>query len=398
MNILMLSYWDFQGAGMQVTTRTPVHFAERGHEVVFMVHREMTTNAADVDPVHPRLEVIRFDLPLRALARIPKVGRLRQLVLFGWSVIAAIRALARRGWRPDVVYAAECDAILIGSILRRLLGVPFVTRYYGVSTQLAAHPLRHGLYALSLRRPAHLAVMTDDGTGGEAILRRVNRRVGHVVTLRNGIDRSPSTATRVEVRTRLGVAHDEVLLLTVSRLYGWKRVDRAVRVIAALSPDESLRLAVVGGGPDRERLEALASDLGVKDRVVFVGPVPHAEVAGYFRAADVFLTLYDMSNLGNPLFEAMTQGCCVVALDTGETASVVEDDGNGRLVGPSGEEDETVERVAAAVRALVREPAVRARLGAAAREWSERNLQTWEERLDVELAAIERVVAERGRP
>jgi glycosyltransferase involved in cell wall biosynthesis len=107
------------------------------------------------------------------------------------------------------------------------------------------------------------------------------------------------------------------------------------------------------------------------------------------HAADVLLALADLSNVGNPLLEAMSCGLPVVAVDAGETGELIRDHETGRLL-PSGDA-ETVER---AVIALADDASERCRLGAGARRYAEERFWTWEARLEAELEEVERLVGE----
>ncbi len=143
------------------------------------------------------------------------------------------------------------------------------------------------------------------------------------------------------------------MLLTVSRLSFWKRVDRSIRLLAELAArGSSARLVIVGVGPEESRLRELAVALGIMDRVTFVGGVPRDQLASYYTSADLLLSLYDYSNLGNPAIEAMLLGVPVVAYDVGGTRDLVIDGVNGILVA----EPDNASALADTVGALLDEP------------------------------------------
>ena len=119
-------------------------------------------------------------------------------------------------------------------------------------------------------------------------------------------------------------------------------------------------LCMVGDGPDRERLEQLAHDLGIARSTYFVGYQP--EVAGYYRLFDAFLL--PSVNEGTPVsaIEALASGTPVVATRVGGTPDVVQDAVHGFLVEP-GDTGAAAERLAL----LAGDPVLRARLGDAGR-------------------------------
>ena len=108
---------------------------------------------------------------------------------------------------------------------------------------------------------------------------------------------------------------DDFVLVTATRLARWKRVDRAVDAVALLRKQGiAAKLLVVGDGEERTNLEDQARQLGLQGQVTFVGPVPQAEVQRYLWAADVFMSVNELSNVGNPLLEAMLAGRCILTI------------------------------------------------------------------------------------
>jgi glycosyltransferase involved in cell wall biosynthesis len=124
--------------------------------------------------------------------------------------------------------------------------------------------------------------------------------------------------------------------------------------------------------------------------------MPHEQIYNAYTLADIFLSLYDMSNVGNPLWESINMGLCIVTLDTGDTGEVIRDRVNGRLIAPDADDGVIARRVSEALAELVENPAERKRLAQGAREFGRRSLWTWEERLQAELDAISGLVRTRA--
>src|SRR5207247_5934205 len=139
-------------------------------------------------------------------------------------------------------------------------------------------------------------------------------------------------------------------VLFVGRLVERKGVAHLIEAIARLG-SRGPRLEIVGEGPERPGLEALAARLGVVDRVVFRGKIPPDELqASYARAAVCVLPSVldargDTEGLGVVLLEAMNHGTPVIASRVGGIPDIVEDGVSGLLV-PPGDAD----ALAAAVR------------------------------------------------
>ena len=132
---------------------------------------------------------------------------------------------------------------------------------------------------------------------------------------------------------------------------------------------------------------------GVGARTHFVGGVPRDELAGYYRTADLLLSLYDYSNLANPVIESMLLGCPPFALDVGGTSHLVHDGLNGVLL-PEGDPV----RIAGVVGSWLAKPAELRRLGNEAAAWASENLWSWGERMSAEIDRLDALMqrARRG--
>ncbi|REE97435.1 glycosyltransferase family 4 protein [Thermomonospora umbrina] len=120
----------------------------------------------------------------------------------------------------------------------------------------------------------------------------------------------------------------------VGRLRAQKGVDTLLRAFALLGASGG-RLVIVGDGPERARLEALAARLGVAGRVSFLGFVPHETVPALLREMDVLVLPSRYEELGSVLLEAMYCRVPVVATQVGGVPHLIRHGHNGLLV-PSG--------------------------------------------------------------
>ncbi len=163
---------------------------------------------------------------------------------------------------------------------------------------------------------------------------------------------------RLAERLRPGRYGDYVL--SVGRIESIKRVDLAVRAMRHV--DTRIRLVVVGEGTERARVERVAAEEGVGDRVRFLGAVPDDElVALYAGALAVVYPPYD-EDYGYVTLEAFLCAKPVItAVDSGGTREFVEDGVNGRVCDPE------PEAVAAAINELASARAKAASLGEAGR-------------------------------
>jgi len=348
------------------------------------------------DELVRHLRVSWFAVPwLRALGRLRKIGFFARTI---WWMMAQVLFFIK-GFRiiskhkVNLIYTWDVDAAPAGWLLSRVYPIPWVARYLGTflwdQKKKRAWKLRSWQQVLAYKLPADMVIMTDDGTFGDRVLRSLGVDMKRVRFWMNGVDRESFTSLpdKIQARRELGI-NSKWVLLTLSRLHSWKRVDRAIQALPEiLRVFPNTVLLVVGDGPERKRLERLAMDLGVAKHIRFEGAVPHRDVPKYLAAADVFLSFYDLSNVGNPLLEAMMAGKCIVTLNNGDTGRFIKNGENGVLL-----EYEDLPRLPEIIKELLANEDLRNRLGANARKFAEENFWSWQERIEVEIAEVNRLI------
>ena len=347
----------------------------------------------------PGVTVHRFSIPRWRWLPANLQAKLDRLLLFPlFALPTTLRMLRER--RPSIFYAYEASAIITASLSRlfRRKREQTIHRIQGVSVLGESHRkrwfmLRKAESLLSLRARADAYIMTNDGTRGDEVWQYWNSAVtaDRLLHIRNGISpelfQAKSDRGAALARFRLDPAHLHLLML--SRLDPIKRVDRGLRAMAGLRDSHpQVRLLIVGDGEQRQELEALAQSLGIGDRVRFLGALDRSGVAGALQCADIFLSLYDFSNCGNPLFEALLCELPIITLDNGATGTVITHGDNGLLL-PVGDGD----RLDDALRTLVEDSDARDRLRLGARSWAQANLVSWVDRMNREVEWVVRKTA-----
>jgi 1,2-diacylglycerol 3-alpha-glucosyltransferase len=126
---------------------------------------------------------------------------------------------------------------------------------------------------------------------------------------------------------------DETILISVGRLAPEKNWETLLRAFAKVYPEhQDLRLVLIGDGPSREDLKSMATELGIAERVTFLGSIPFGEVPGYLKAADIFSFASVTETQGLVTIEAMAAGLPIVAVDASGTRDIVEHGKQGFLV------------------------------------------------------------------
>lgn len=337
-----------------------------GHDVTVMV--PASGHAADTshDAAEP-YAIVRDHLWGRMFraggSPSPWRSRAARAALTGWVLFLALRA-----GRFDLVVVGH--VLPLGTValaLRRLRGMPYLLVTHGEEiTVYSRRPRMRAMLIAALRGAGAIRANTDAGAFELAALApEVAPRI-HVMP-------PPATAPPADpeataaLRRSLG-PDGSLWIVTVARLVPRKGIDTTLRALATMigAEDPPWRYAVVGDGPQRAELEALATELDIAGRVIFAGAV--AETGPWFHLADVFaMPNRDMPDgekegYGIVFLEAALAGRPVIAGRSGGAPAAVADGETGLVV-----DGTDPVAVAAALRDLLTDPLKSARMGQAAR-------------------------------
>jgi len=281
---------------------------------------------------------------------IPRFGMNLAPALLAHAAERSLRRLLADGLQFDAidahyVYPDGVAAIRLGQIF----GKPVVITARGSDlTQLPLYPRPRRMIKQAIA--AADALVSVSAALGEALV-ELGAPPERVHVLRNGIDTVMFRPTdRVAARARLGL--DGPTLISVGLLIERKGHDRTIAAMAELPGHH---LLIVGEGPERAALQALAERLGVADRVRLLGSRPHAELADYYSAADAMVLSSSREGWANVLLESMACGTPVVASAIAGNPEVVRSPAAGLVV-----ENNTAAGIAAGVRRLLANPPDRA--------------------------------------
>ena len=260
----------------------------------------------DLDVWHPRYLVV------------PKIGSLWTPEFLYRSALACVRRLQRDGQTFDVIdahyfYPDGVAAIRLG----RELGLPVVITGRGTDlTLIPQAPETRKLVVDAAARASAMVTVCEDLRQRLIVLGAAPERV---ITLRNGVDLDLfAPRDREAARAQHGLSG--FVLLSVGGLIPHKSHHIAIEALPAC-PD--CTLVIAGGGPMRAELEQLAAQLGVTDRVRFLGNTPHSQLPALYSAADALVLASEREGWANVLLEAMACGLPVLATDVNGTAEAV---------------------------------------------------------------------------
>ncbi|GAA1837156.1 GDP-mannose-dependent alpha-(1-6)-phosphatidylinositol monomannoside mannosyltransferase [Pseudonocardia ailaonensis] len=291
------------------------------------------------------------------------------------TVARTAAALAREHGATTVWFGAAAPLALLGPYLRRAAGIERVVA--------STHGHEVGWSMVPGGRQA-LRRIGDDADVVTVISRYTRRRFAaafgpqaSLEFLPPSVDTEtfrPDPAARAALRDRYGLGEAPVVTC-VSRLVARKGQDMLVRGLGSLRERVAgTRLLIVGDGPDRDRLRALAREHGVEEHVVFTGPVPAEELAPHQAVGDVFALPcrtrgggLDVEGLGIVLLEASACGVPVIAGDSGGAPETVREGETGQVV-----DGRDPAALVDALAALLADPHRARIMGAAGRAWMEK--------------------------
>lgn len=355
-----------------------VHIEEMVHALRALGHEVRVVAPAAADAASaPMGQDLGWVHKLRQ--RLP--GAVYELLELAYTGVAYRRlAAAAREFQPDVIYERYNLYLLAGLLLKRRLGVPLLLE---VNAPLVHERSKFG--GLKLQRLARWA----EGLvwrGADAVL-PVTRVLGQYVSaygvpaqrltvIPNGINEAhfAGAPTPDEAKRLLGWPAEALVLGFTGFVRDWHGVDRVIRWMAGPSAPSHARLLIVGDGPARADLEALARQLGLGERVRFTGVIDRALVPVHVAAFDIALQPA-VVDYASPLklFEYLALGKAIVAPRQPNLEEVLRDGENALMFSP----DETG-ALEAALQRLCEDAALRRRVADGARASIARQGLTWQ--------------------
>jgi len=165
-----------------------------------------------------------------------------------------------------------------------------------------------------------------------------------------------STEELQSAKDELGKKPGDVFLVTTSRLVHKNGIDDVVWAMSELP--SNVHFVVYGTGPDEEKLEDIASTLGVAGRVHMLGHIDHSIMPKYLKACDIFIRPSRSEGMGNSFVEAMAAGLPVIATQEGGIADFLFDAKRnpGHLTTGWAVDADTSEQIVEAVKDIIANP------------------------------------------
>lgn len=322
------------------------HLAATGYDVDVFTRRD----SEQLPPTAEWVKGVRIiHVPAGPAAPVRKEDLLPHMASF----TAYVLRWCRRQKRPyDLVHANFWMSGLVAAELKQSLGTPFVITFHALGRvrrlyQGDADTFPDERFAIEDRVVAEADhIIAECPQDEEDLIRLYNADPAKITIVPCGFDRGELwPVSKALARVALGLGPDERIIVQLGRMVPRKGVDTAIRAMKRLIDDHGIaaRLLIVGGEsdqpdpgatPELARLQAVADEEGVGDRVVFFGRRGREALKYFYSAADVFVTTPRYEPFGITPVEAMACGTPVVGSNVGGIKFTVRDGETGYLVPP----------------------------------------------------------------
>lgn len=264
------------------------------------------------------------------------------------SGIYPIRAINKiKKWNLDIIHShTEFGVGTFARIISKQLGIPLVHTYHTMYEDYV-HYITKGHFDKSSKKIVeYLTKFYCDKTAKELIVPstktyklfkekyKFDKNVHIVPTgveverfYKENIDKEEINAIRKE----LNIKKDDIVILYVGRLAQEKNVELLIKShVEIVKKNKKAKLVIVGSGPDYEKYINLASNLKIKNNVIFTNAIPWEEMPNYYNIADVFVTSSKTETQGLTVIEAMAASLPVICIEDESFSNVVINHLNGR--------------------------------------------------------------------
>ena len=251
-------------------------------------------------------------------------------------------------WNLDVIHShTEFGVGILARLFAKQFNIPLVHTYHTLYEDYT-HYITHGYFEKSSKKIVeYLTKFYCDKTANELIVptnkiyslfkEKYNFTKNiHIIPTGIEVDRFfEENINKKEVemlKKKLGFKKNEFVILFVGRLAQEKNVEFLIEAQKKLVEyDDHIKLLIVGDGPDKQKYEQLAENLGLKENIIFNGKAAWEEIPIYYHASNVFATASTTETQGLTVIEAMAAGIPPLCIDDESFRGTVTDELNGRV-------------------------------------------------------------------
>ena len=334
--------------------------AQRGHEVVVICPSQTKKNyTRNEDGVKVcRLKSIDLKVYPDQIGNVPPKKRFLGVTLphilykkgFKASVFPAREVKhVLEDFRPDVVHVQVSDPIGLSVVhYARKMGIPVVTTEHN-QPEVLTEPLK---LPKVVRKPVNALLSSyfrNRQAKSDFVTMPTKQAIDHLIlssgknfdipiaAVSNGVDLSNFKPGKPSDNFchKYGISRDIPTVLYVGRVDPEKKVGLIIEAFAQICDKlPTAEMVIVGDGVDKARLEKLAFDLGLSNRIKFLGRIFPPELYEAYKAGDVFVTASEVETQGIVLIEAAATGLPLIAVNKGAVAEICVNKKNGFLCEP----------------------------------------------------------------
>jgi glycosyltransferase involved in cell wall biosynthesis len=398
-----LGFWNY-GPRYEIFTR----FAKYGHEVHYIYPLDKSSKS---EPKIKNVFLYPVKIPFFDSDILSGNYAIKFLKIIFLHLLLLIRAIqVSKIVRPNIIYGYGEFCVIQAYLISRIFRIPFVIRLQGIEaskklvgkdvgnflyyhlSNLLLFPFLYEMIVFKIAKfAADAIIITNDGTQGDILARYFGVPREKLRFWFNGVNFGQLDTKEIDIKfikSKFGIPLNAYVITTVSRLEKWKGVHRLIKAVPSIiHRRQDVVFLIIGDGSERKRLIQLAEDLGISKYVKFLGHVAHKEIEYLLAATDIFVTLQDISCLGENLLEAMKCGRCIVALNSGGTGILIRNNVNGILL-----DYLELPSLPNVILSLLADEDRRKKLGENARRLALGVLWTWDERAKAEIELIKSIV------
>lgn len=361
-NILLVTPWDQAFGGVaSVVGNLATCLTDRGHRVLFLHPGPSSTVRHTTTEWGFEGRAINLRQPY--IAEHPVRSVIAFLVTLPITMVRLAALLERE--RIEVVNVHyPLDSFIYFALCRWLLGARLVVSIHGTDVLSPSSTTRRHSAALRLLLRSADRIVAPSRAFLEQFLQARRALRPRATFIHNGLDFGELQRRAVGARS----VPDHAFVLCIASHDEWKGLDVLIRAVARLREEQvPVRLILVGDGPRRARLEALAAELSVAGDIEFAGARTRDDVVGLLHDCTVFVLPSRSEPFGMVVIEALACGKPVLASAVGGIPEIIEDGRTGVLVEP-----DDPAALARALASLLADPARAAELGRVGRADVER--------------------------
>lgn len=304
MKIAIVCYPTFGGSGV-VATELGISLAQRGHEVHFITYRQPVRLAL----LNPNIYFHEVNVP--------------DYPLFHYQPYE----LALSSKIVDMVKLYQIDILHVhyaiphafaGYMAKKMLedlgiSLPMVTTLHGTDITLVGnHPNYKTAVSFSINKSDFVTSVSEDLKKSTYELFEIKK---DITVIPNFIEEKLSGFKSVNCQRKQLAQDNERILTHISNFRKVKRIEDVIYIFDAVQKEIPARLMMVGDGPEKEKAEKIAAELGISDKIIFFGN--SSEVDSILRYSDLFLLPSETESFGLAALEAMACAVPVISSNAG---------------------------------------------------------------------------------